>query len=78
MYHTNFFTHARLAQSKADVCREIGAEIMIEDVPDHVVSCANAGIRVLLFDQPWNRGEMACNGRIERVRSWDEALVLLL
>ncbi len=78
VYHTNFFTHARVAQSKADVCREIGAEIIIEDVPDHVVSCANAGIRVLLFDQPWNRGEMVCNGRIDRVHSWDEALKLLL
>jgi uncharacterized HAD superfamily protein len=81
IHHTNFFTHARAARSKADVCREIGAEIMIEDVPDHAIDCANAGMRVILFDRPWNKG-VALGGRgsgsIERVRSWDEALALFM
>lgn len=37
-----------------DLCREIGATVLIDDNPRYAVECASAGIDVLLYD--WNHG----------------------
>jgi len=57
-------------REKSDICKENGIEVMIEDYMKNAKECADAGIRVFLFDQPWNQGELSAN--MERVRSWDE------
>lgn len=79
VHHTDAFGIGDgVRRRKVDVCREIGADVVIEDYLGHAVPCAEAGMRVILFDQPWNRTAPACGGRIERVHSWGEALALLL
>ncbi len=78
VYHTNAFSRINAPSSKADVCAEIGATVIIEDYLGHAIECANAGMRVLLFDQPWNRGQIVCGGLIERVYSWGEVCEKLL
>ncbi len=62
---------------KVDVCAEVGARTIIEDYLGHANPCADAGMDVMLFDQPWNRGSVLSSG-VERVHSWDEILGLLL
>jgi uncharacterized HAD superfamily protein len=57
-------------RDKSDICKEYGIEVMIEDYMKNAKECADAGIRVFLFDQPWNQGELSPN--MERVKSWDE------
>ena len=79
MHHTDAFSIGEgISRPKADVCRDVGASILIEDYLGHAIPCAEAGMRVILFDQPWNRGCDVSVYGIERVRSWSEALTLLL
>ena len=55
--------------SKIDVCKEINALYMIEDHLYHAVPVAEAGIKVFLIDQPWNRTD-ALPAHVERVVGW--------
>ena len=55
---------------KSEMCKENGIEVMVDDRMSVAQDCGPAGIRVLLFDQPWNQGELPPN--VERVFSWDE------
>jgi uncharacterized HAD superfamily protein len=41
--------------SKAQVCRAIGARVLIDDLLEHAEACAKEGITVLLMDAPWNQ-----------------------
>lgn len=67
-------------RSKNAVCKSIGANIIFEDHPVNVKKCAEDGIHVYLFDQPWNKEEFPLHpGAILRVGSWqDEILETLL
>jgi len=65
------------SKTKGEVCKEIGAEILIEDNLDHAKSCVDKGLRVLLFDYPYNRKENI-SPLITRVKSWKEVLENLI
>jgi uncharacterized HAD superfamily protein len=58
-------------KTKAEVCKELGAEVLIEDCLKFALECSDAGIRVLLFDMPWNQMEKLPKN-IHRVHSWKE------
>ena len=55
---------------KAQTCLLQKVDVMIEDQALFSMSCAEAGVRVLLLDRPWNRA--ASHERITRVTSWTE------
>ena len=59
------------AANKAEICNEQGIKIMLEDSGDTALECADSGIKVLLFDQPWNKDIHHEN--IVRVNGWEEA-----
>ena len=49
-----------LQQSECSFCcRDLGAKVLIDDIPVYAVECANAGIKVLLYDwhltYPWSK-----------------------
>jgi len=58
-------------KSKADVCVELGLDYMIEDNKDFARECIEKGVKVLLFDRPWNREEI---DGVVRVFGWGEVL----
>ena len=60
-------------KSKADICKEKGIDILIEDSLDFSLQCANKEIKVLLFDKPWNQSNKLSKNII-RVKSWKEIL----
>lgn len=64
------------SKTKGEVCKELGAEILIEDNLDYAKSCIDKSIKVLLFDYPWNQEENL-NPLITRVKSWKEILEIL-
>lgn len=57
---------------KSAICSQLNIEIMIEDDIDHAKDLAEAGIRVFLFDQPWNQNDLEKD--VERVFSWEEII----
>jgi len=58
--------------TKADICREIGADYLIDDVAGHCNIAAQAGMKAVLFgDYNWNRNEPIEPG-VTRCASWTE------
>jgi len=60
-------------KTKAEVCKEIKADVIIEDNLGYALECANAGIKVFLMDYPWTKTKEK-NKRVIRVRSWGDIL----
>lgn len=72
-----FFTRESLVgpehTTKAEICIEKGADVMIEDHPVFARECADAGIKVLLFDYPYNR-HLKDDTVLRRVHGWYDVL----
>lgn len=58
-------------QSKADLMKKIGAEMLIDDGLHNCKLLADAQIPSLLVDAPWNQNPID-SPYIQRVKSWDE------
>lgn len=55
---------------KFDCCKKISVDVMIEDNPEVSLFLAEKGIKVILFDTPYNHSVE--NENIIRVYNWDE------
>lgn len=74
----NHFALAGASRPKSEICREIGAQVLVDDNPGYARECADAGIDVLLYDwgleYPWSKGEgLDTHPRIRRVTDWRDA-----
>lgn len=69
IYSDNVKSNYRI---KAEICRDKGIGLILEDHFRYSVECAKAGIDVVLFDKPWNK-EIK-HERIIRVNGWREAV----
>lgn len=64
--------------AKSEICKRVGAELIIEDHLSHAKVCAESGVKVLLFgNYCWNRIESGYNN-ILPVKDWGEVTKLLL
>lgn len=72
IWDVNEITEYKLKQTKAELCRELGASYLIDDQAKHCVAAQEAGIQALLFgDYTWNRCEEIPEN-VVRVKSWQE------
>lgn len=64
--------HQRLERTKADLCKQIGAEYLIDDQLKHCLAVAEVGIQAVLFgDYRWNQHDnLPVN--VTRASNWDE------
>lgn len=61
--------------SKADICRQIEAGVMIDDNPKHLLECVPfVKIPILFGHYPWNRGKFP---GIYRAADWQEVEIIL-
>lgn len=74
LHFTNGFGAANGVRKrlKSEICKEIGAIVLVDDALKHAEEVAKKGIPVLLPDRPWNR-DYTPRGVI-RVKSWDEII----
>ncbi len=63
------------AAYKMRLALELGLDVFCEDDTIIAQTLADAGVRVLLFDHPWNRD--VSHERITRVSGWTEVATLL-
>jgi uncharacterized HAD superfamily protein len=64
-------SHKHITRSKAEVCKQLNADILIEDHPHHAEIVAATGTDVLLFgDLPWNRHATLTASGVTRVKDW--------
>lgn len=78
IYFGNHFALEGISRRKSDICKSIGATVLIDDNPGYAVECAEAGINVMLYDwdhaYPWSKLEPGkMHPLITVVRNWDEA-----
>lgn len=59
-------------ETKAEICKKLGINVIIEDAPNYAKICALNGIKTLLLDRPWNQNLEHEN--IKRVYNWGEIL----
>ncbi|MEK6925330.1 MAG: hypothetical protein AABW71_03785 [Nanoarchaeota archaeon] len=64
--------HENQGASKATICKKMNIPVLLEDAPPAAIDCANQGIKVILFDNPWNKKLEHKN--IIRVNNWKEAV----
>lgn len=55
---------------KIDICREIGAIILIDDNPNHVTDFIDGDTKLLVPDRPWNQNELPQG--VVRCGSWEK------
>lgn len=70
LHFANSYSLTDAPRKKSDLCKSLGITLLIEDDMDHVRECSKAGLTTLLFNQPWNQGDLPRN--VKRVFSWDE------
>lgn len=73
----NHFALDGQSRPKSDICRSLGAKVLIDDNPTYAAECAEAGIKVLLFDYensyPWCKTEsVAQHPLVVKVHNWEE------
>jgi len=67
--------HKEQTKSKADICLELELDLMIEDQAGIAEDCSKRGIRVFLFDKPWNQElNDSLHENVTRVSSWEDIL----
>ncbi|MEW5318544.1 MAG: hypothetical protein WDW38_009760 [Sanguina aurantia] len=83
VYFGNHWALEGVSRKKSDICRSIGAHVLIDDNPSYATECAAAGISVLLYDwddkYPWSKlpTGVAVSPLIQVVRDWDDVEVAL-
>lgn len=61
-------THRR---TKAELCRDIGADFLIDDQLKHCVAVAEVGMEAIIFgDYPWNQSSKPLPERVTRCADW--------
>ena len=67
-YDKIVLTNAYKHQEKADICIELGIDIMIDDSINVCTKCSDNNIECILFETPYNKKE----NRFNRLSSWEE------
>ncbi|XP_019196668.1 PREDICTED: uncharacterized protein LOC109190603 isoform X2 [Ipomoea nil] len=62
---------------KSEICRSLGAKVLIDDNPRYAIECAEVGMKVLLFDYensyPWCKTEsVEGHPLVTKVHNWEE------
>ncbi len=71
IHSADFYSGSKL-KTKVETCKDIGIDLILEDHIKYALGCAEQGIKVILFNKPWNQGVSHKN--IIRVNNWIEAL----
>ncbi|KAG9443906.1 hypothetical protein H6P81_015246 [Aristolochia fimbriata] len=79
----NHFALDGQSRPKSEICRSMGAQVLIDDNPRYAIECAEAGMRVLLFDYdnsyPWCKtGSADLHPLVTKVHNWHEVEQQLL
>lgn len=72
IHHTNQFSRAGSpSRKKSQVCRQLGATVIIEDAIEYALDCHNENIKVYLKEMPWNKDRRLPEG-ITKFSQWRE------
>ena len=73
--HISDFFEGNRGVSKSGFCLDNEIPIILEDNLEYAIDCAESGIKVVLFNRPWNK--KSHHKDIFRVDNWKEALEVI-
>ncbi|CAA0818710.1 Haloacid dehalogenase-like hydrolase (HAD) superfamily protein [Striga hermonthica] len=73
----NHFALEGQSKPKSEICKSLGAKVLIDDNPRYAIECAEVGIKVLLFDYensyPWCKFDaVPRHPLVTKVHNWEE------
>ncbi|KAL6521308.1 hypothetical protein OROGR_017877 [Orobanche gracilis] len=73
----NHFALDGQSRPKSEICKSLGAKVLIDDNPRYAIECAEVGIKVLLFDYensyPWCKSDnIPRHPLVTKVHNWKE------
>ena len=72
VYFGNTYGSTGAKHTKREMCHDIGADVLIDDLPRHVLSVQEDGVKGLLCGEyPWNEGDYE---GVVRARDWGEVV----
>lgn len=79
IHHTNLISKEGKGTSvkKSEICRKMGATVMVDDHIDYILDCAENAIISYLFPAPWNRGKKIEHAHVRQIAGWEEAVELI-
>lgn len=57
-FSSSYYHNSGGPLSKPALCKQLCADVIVEDSIDYALQCAEFGIAVILFDRPWNQGPL--------------------
>ena len=60
------------SRTKWEVCLEVWSEMHLDDYTKYALTTADAWVKTLLFDMPWNKTYANDNQHIIRVKGWQD------
>jgi 5'(3')-deoxyribonucleotidase len=74
LHYTHTLEAPDSSRPKFEICKEIGAKYLIDDHLSNVTTCAENGIKAILFgDYPWNQTNKLPEG-VTRCKDWPAVL----
>jgi len=74
LHYTHTLENPDSTRPKFEICKEIGAEYLIDDHLSNVITCAENGINAILFgDYPWNQTDELPEN-VVRCKDWPAVL----
>lgn len=73
VFFSNSYCPEGKDKKKSEICKRIGVDIIVEDHLKHALDCSQNGIKVFLFDNPWNK-LFTPSGNITRVFGWNDII----
>src|SRR3546814_539521 len=71
----NPYSTSGVVRSKAEICKDIGACMLVDDSVRYAQNCQQQDIPVILFgNYAWNAGN---HGSLQRAHSWSEAVQMI-
>jgi uncharacterized HAD superfamily protein len=71
-----FYNKKDFEKCKAEIAKENNIDLLIEDAPHYVKNANQLGIKVLVFDRPWNKN-LTEENYYKRVYSWNDIKLIL-
>ncbi len=63
-------------KTKAEICKELGCKVLVDDASHHVEPFLGTGIQVIIFNHPWNVYHRFPPS-VKRADSWQEVIGLI-
>lgn len=76
VFFSNQPSYGSFGSTKGEICKQVRADMFIDDQFHYCDECNDEGVESLLYDNPWNQG-VDLPKHITRVKNWGEIVKIV-